>query len=89
MTDDETQVSDSGGTMVRMTGPTRAAVPGLDCMESLRLDAGEPTRTAGDAPYFEPGSVLTYRYGLSAQLLRVVRDDRRGWWRGCQPTPRC
>jgi len=74
----ETRVSDSGGTMVLLTGPTRSAAPDLAVLEPLRLDPGEPTRPAGTAPFLPPGEVLTYRYGLFAQVLRVVRDDERG-----------
>ncbi len=47
-------------------------------LEPLRLDAGEPTRPAGAAPYLAPGEVVTYRYGYFAAPLRVVRDDERG-----------
>ena len=78
MTAGETRVSDSGGTMVLLTGPTRSAAPDLAVLEPLRLDPGEPTRPAGTAPFLPPGEVLTYRYGLFAQVLRVVRDDERG-----------
>jgi Protein of unknown function (DUF402) len=78
VTADETRVSDSGGTMVLLTGPTSAAAPDLAVLEPLRLDPGEPTRSAGTAPFLQPGEVVTYRYGLFAQVLRVVRDDERG-----------
>ena len=78
MTGEDTQVSDSGGTMVRLTGPSRPARPDLAVLEPLRLEAGEPTRPAGTAPYLEPGEVVGYRYGYFAALLRVVRDDARG-----------
>jgi hypothetical protein len=75
---DDTQVSDSGGTMVRLSGPTRPAMPDLAVLEPMRLEAGEPTRAAGAAPYLRPGQVLTYRYGYFAAPLWVVRDDERG-----------
>jgi hypothetical protein len=78
VTAEETRVSDSGGTMVQLTGPARSAAPDLAVLEPLRLDPGEPTRSAGTAPFLRPGQVVTYRYGLFAQLLRVVRDDDRG-----------
>jgi len=78
VTADETRVSDSGGTMVLLTGPTRAAVPDLAVLEPLRLDPGEPTRPAGTAPFLQPGEVVSYRYGLFVQMLRAVRDDERG-----------
>jgi len=78
VTADETRVSDSGGTMVLLTGPTRRAAPDLAVLEPLRLDPGEPTRPAGTAPFLQPGEVVTYRYGLFAQVLRAVRDDDRG-----------
>ena len=78
MTSDDTQVSDSGGTMIRLAGPSRPAKPDLAVLEPMRLDAGEPTRPAGAAPYLQPGEVVTYRYGFFAAPLRVVRDDERG-----------
>lgn len=78
MTAEETRVSASGGTMVLLTGPTRPGVADLGVLEPLRLDPGEPIRPAGTAPFLHPGEVVTYRYGLFVQLLRVVRDDDRG-----------
>lgn len=79
MTEDaDTQVSDTGGTMVRLTGPTRATVPDLACLEARRRDPGEPTRLAGTPPYLTPGDIVTWSWGRTADLLRVVRDDDRG-----------
>lgn len=72
-------VSDSGGTMRRLTEPPRDAVPDLALLEPLRRTAHDgPTRSAGSAPFFEPGDVITWHYGEWADVLRVVRDDARG-----------
>ena len=38
----------------------------------------DPTRDAGEPPYLDQGSVVSWHYGLSVDLLRVVRDDERG-----------
>jgi hypothetical protein len=72
-------VTDSGGTMRRLTEPPRDTTPDLAALESLRRSAYDaPVRCAGDPPYFAPGEVITWHYGHSADVLRVVRDDERG-----------
>jgi hypothetical protein len=72
-------VADSGGTMTRLTEPPREVVPDLALLEPLRRSAyDDPVRPAGGAPYLEPGQVVFWHYGLSADVLRVVRDDARG-----------
>jgi Protein of unknown function (DUF402) len=72
-------VSDSGGTMTRLTTPPRVVTPDLSVLGSLRRSAyDDPVRPAGVPPYFEPGQVVTWHYGHSAEVLRVVRDDERG-----------
>jgi hypothetical protein len=72
-------VTDSGGTMVRLTQPPRDATPDLALLESLRRTAyDDPLRAAVGPPYFEPGQVVSWHYGVSADVLRVVRDDARG-----------
>ncbi|WP_344304096.1 DUF402 domain-containing protein [Nocardioides bigeumensis] len=75
---DDTKVSESGGTMVRLDGPTRSAAPDLAALEPMRLPVDEPTVPVGAAAYLSPGDVVTWRYGLFVQLLRVVSDDERG-----------
>lgn len=75
----EEMVSDSGGTMLRMSGPVRGAEPDLTLLESLRrVSTPGPVRPSGQPPYFEPGDVLGWHYGRSFDMLRVVRDDARG-----------
>lgn len=72
-------VTDSGGTMRRLDGPPSEAVPDLGVLESLRRSAYDvPVRRAGGPPYFAPGDVVTWHYGHSTDVLRVVRDDVRG-----------
>jgi hypothetical protein len=72
-------VTDSGGTMARLTGPPREVTPELDLLEPLRRSAyDDPVRPAGGPPFLDPGAVLTWHYGHSAEALRVVRDDERG-----------
>jgi hypothetical protein len=76
---DEVVVTDSGGTMHRLATPPSDVVPDLSLLETERRSAyDDPTRPAGDPPYLEPGQVVTWHYGLSADVLRVVRDDARG-----------
>jgi hypothetical protein len=76
---DDVVVTESGGTMTRLTEPPRDVTPDLSVLEGLRRSAyDDPTRPAGEPPYLEPGQVVTWHYGLSADLLRVVRDDARG-----------
>jgi predicted RNA-binding protein associated with RNAse of E/G family len=72
-------VSDSGGTMRRLTEPASDVVPDLGLLASLRRVARDADlRPAGTEPYLEPGDVVTWHYGASADVLRVVRDDARG-----------
>jgi uncharacterized protein DUF402 len=72
-------VSESGGTMRRLTDPPSDAEPDLGLLASLRrVVPADDVGPAGGAPYFEPGDVVTWHYGASADVLRVVRDDDRG-----------
>jgi hypothetical protein len=76
---DEVQVTDSGGTMTRLADEPQPVRPDLALLESLRRGAeGVAVGPAGEGPHFEPGDVLTWHYGSSADVLRVVRDDERG-----------
>jgi len=78
MTTDE-QVSDSGGTMVRLSDTPSSTRVDLEALGSMRRGTGgHAVRLAGEAPYFAPGDVVTWHYGLSVDVLRVVRDDARG-----------
>jgi hypothetical protein len=75
----EEAVSDSGGTMRRLTEPPGHVVPDLALLEPLRPTAYDaPVRAAGEPPYFSDGDVITWHYGDWADVLRVVRDDARG-----------
>jgi hypothetical protein len=77
--DDEIVVTDSGGTMTRMPGAGRGTSPDLKALEPLRrVTVPGPLRPAGEPPYLEPGDVVSWHYGASADVLRVVRDDARG-----------
>jgi hypothetical protein len=72
-------VSASGGSMVRLTKPPRVVQPDLRLLDTeYRSAYDDPMRPAGGPPYAEPGDVVTWHYGLSADVLRVVRDDERG-----------
>jgi hypothetical protein len=76
---DDRAVSDSGGSMVRLTRPPRVVRPDLRLLDTeYRSAYDDPGRPAGVPPYAEPGDVITWHYGLSADVLRVVRDDERG-----------
>jgi hypothetical protein len=75
----DTAVTDSGGTMRRLTEPPRAVTPDLSLLEPERRSAYDvAVRASGEPPFMEPGSVVSWHYGLSADVLRVVRDDERG-----------
>lgn len=72
-------VTDSGGTIRRLREPPSDAVPDLAVLESLRRTAyDDPGRPAGSPPYLEAGQTFTWHYGMSADAMRVVRDDERG-----------
>jgi hypothetical protein len=72
-------VTDSGGTMTRLIDPPRPVTPDLAVLEPLRRSAyDDPVRPAGGSPYLPVGEVVTWHYGHSADVLRVVRDDERG-----------
>jgi hypothetical protein len=72
-------VSDSGGSMLRLTEPPTDAVPDLSLLEPERRSAYDvPMRPAGDPPYLGPGDLVTWHFGHWADVLRVVCDDERG-----------
>ena len=72
-------VIESGSIMTRLTGPARVVHPDLRLLETdYRSAYDDPLRPAGDAPYARAGDLVTWHYGLSVDVLRVVRDDERG-----------
>ena len=77
--DDDTTVSDSGGTMQRLTGAAGARPVDLSVLEQERnVGAGPDWRRAGDEPFLAPGGPVMWCYGRSIDPMRVVRDDERG-----------
>ena len=75
--DDETTVSESGGTMTRVTGRSAPRAVDLALLESERsVGAGWPD--AGTGPFLAPGGVVQWCYGRSVDPMRVVRDDELG-----------
>ena len=82
--DPDVLITDSGGRMVRlrdvrstpqtMTGPVD--LPLLE--EHRKVDLPGPFRDSGAPPYWEPGTVVTWHWGRSADVMRVVSDDERG-----------
>jgi hypothetical protein len=72
-------ISDSGGTMRRLTEPPSGDVPDLASLESLRrvLQPGE-VGPAGKPPFLGEGQVVSWFYGAWCDVLRVVTDDDRG-----------
>ena len=74
---DETAVSESGGTMQRLSGPVEARPVDLTLLEPER-NVGADWRAAGGRPFLAPGDVLVWRYGRGVEMMRVVRDDARG-----------
>lgn len=76
---EDVAVSDSGGTMHRLTGRARHVVPDLPLLDSERRTAYDvAVRPAGQPPYLEAGGLVTWHYGMSADVLLVAQDDERG-----------
>jgi hypothetical protein len=76
---DDEVVSASGSSVRRLTGTPSDAVPDLSLLDSERQTAyDDELRAAGGAPYADGGDLVTWHYGRSADVLRVVRDDVRG-----------
>lgn len=67
-------VSASGGTMRRLTEPPRDVTPDLALLEPARRTAYDvPVRPAGTPPFFAPGDVVTWHYGMSAGSESLAR----------------
>lgn len=74
---DDVQVSESGGTMQRMSGPAVARPVDLALLEQER-NVGAGWTPAGGAPFLAPGDPVLWLYGRAIDPMRVVRDDERG-----------
>lgn len=77
--DDDTTISESGGTMIRLSGEASPRAVDVSLLEEQRsVGAGEDWRPDGTAPFLEHGDVVLWRYGPRIDPMRVVRDDERG-----------
>jgi hypothetical protein len=77
--DDETTISESGGTMTRLSGRVAPRAVDLSVLEAQRLvGADDAWRRDGTPPFLDHGDVLLWRYGPRVEPVRVVRDDERG-----------
>lgn len=76
--DDDTTVSESGGTMTRLVDAATTRPVDLQVLESHRLPGTEGWPDAGQGPFLSPGEVVLWRYGHGIDPMRVVRDDARG-----------
>lgn len=78
-TDPEIQVSESGGTMQRLTGDAEPRPVDLELLAALHRAEGDgPWLPAGDASFLAAGDVVQWRYATRCDPMRVVRDDERG-----------
>ena len=76
---DDTTVSESGGTMQRLTGSASPRAVDLALLEPHRLVGTDPGwADAGSRPFLAPGATVLWRYGHGVDPMRVVRDDERG-----------
>lgn len=76
---DDTAVSESGGTMQRLSGAADPRPVDLAALEPLRRAEGDgPWTPAGGAPFLAEGDVVQWRYATRCDPMRVVRDDERG-----------
>ncbi|PKH41819.1 Protein of unknown function [Nocardioides alpinus] len=79
MTDSDVQVSESGGTMQRLTERAAPRPVDLGMLESERLTGiGAGWCEAGNGPFLEHGTSVQWCYGRQVEPMRVVRDDERG-----------
>lgn len=75
---DDTAVSESGGSMLRLTGVAAPRPVNLSLLETERNVGGSWPDGAGRGPFLGQGDVVLWRYGRSIDPMRVVRDDERG-----------
>jgi hypothetical protein len=76
---DDVQVSESGGTMQRLSVAATPRPVDLDVLSSLHRAEGDgPWLPAGTEPFLAPGDVVQWRYSTRCDPMRVVRDDERG-----------
>lgn len=73
----DVQVSESGGTMQRLSGPAVARPVDLALLEQER-NVGVGWTPAGGPPFLAPGDPVMWLYGRGIDPMRVVRDDERG-----------
>lgn len=73
----DVQVSDSGSTMRRLSGPVEARRVDLALLAPER-NVGADWRPAGEAPFLTAGDPVLWLYGRGIDPMRVVRDDERG-----------
>jgi hypothetical protein len=79
VSDPDVQLSDSGGTMQRLSGVASPRTVDLDVLAPLSLaEAERPWVRAGAGPFLSTGDVVQWRYGTRCDPMRVVRDDHRG-----------
>jgi predicted RNA-binding protein associated with RNAse of E/G family len=79
VTEPDTRLSDSGGTMVRLTGTASPRPVDLEPLADIRLaETDQPWSAAGAAPFLPAGDVVQWRYGTRCDPMRVVRDNERG-----------
>jgi hypothetical protein len=77
--DPDVRISDSGGTMVRLTDAVTARPVDLDVLMSQhKAEADRPWTAAGTPPFLPVGSVVQWRYSTRCDPMRVVRDDQHG-----------
>jgi hypothetical protein len=76
---DDTTVSESGGTMQRLSGVASAREVDLALLEAEgSIGADDGWRPDGTGPFLDHGAVLLWRYGARLEPMRVVRDDAPG-----------
>ncbi len=79
MSDPDVQVSESGGTMQRLTGTAAPRPVDLEVLSALRSAEGDgPWLPAGAGPFLAVGDPVQWRYATRCDPMRVVRDDERG-----------
>ncbi|RYC13814.1 DUF402 domain-containing protein [Nocardioides zhouii] len=77
--DPDVHVSESGGTMQRLSGAASPRPVDLEVLSPLQVAEGAgPWCPAGAGPFLAVGDVVQWRYATRCDPMRVVRDDERG-----------